>query len=299
MTSSLSEYAALGVQDESPLRPDTYFSSNINGTGLKAMDTLTFAYGFMIGAALTGPAPVGGILSGATAICIGNHTTLTLEGYSGYIKWQSTSDGGSTWAYVTEGIGMQDQYTTPDLMQSMSYRAEVFQPGHEPVFSNSVFVEALPETPTINASGDVLISSAISGNQWYDANGLITGATGQYYFATSAGQYFVVVTIDTCISLPSNTIELITVSLSDQHLNSDYTIYPNPFHDEIVIEAQGQLNSISYKILNAFGQLVQAGLFRGREAISTSYFVPGVYVVAIQDGKVEYRKIVERVRSEK
>lgn len=51
-----------------------------------------------------------------------------------------------------------------------------------------------PTTPTISAAGNTLFSSAPSGNQWFDGNGPIAGATGQSFQPPASGLYYVLVT---------------------------------------------------------------------------------------------------------
>jgi hypothetical protein len=63
-----------------------------------------------------------------------------------------------------------------------------------------------PATPVITANDKVLHSNVASGNQWYNENGLINGATNQDYTVTSDGKYFVIVTASGCSSDSSNII---------------------------------------------------------------------------------------------
>lgn len=64
-----------------------------------------------------------------------------------------------------------------------------------------------PPTPFISQNGIFLTSNSSTGNQWYTtATGLIPGATGQTYTITADGDFYVIVTINGCASIPSNTI---------------------------------------------------------------------------------------------
>jgi Concanavalin A-like lectin/glucanases superfamily len=63
---------------------------------------------------------------------------------------------------------------------------------------------APPTTPTISIAGGTLLSSATTGNQWYDSNGPIAGATGTTFAPGAAGIYFVIATgPNGCPSNPS------------------------------------------------------------------------------------------------
>lgn len=85
----------------------------------------------------------------------------------------------------------------------------------------NVTVAPLPSTPTITAMGKLtfcspgsveLRSSAATGNRWYRNGVVISGATGQSYFATASGSYTVRVYNGSCWSAPS-TAKTVTVKL--------------------------------------------------------------------------------------
>ena len=63
------------------------------------------------------------------------------------------------------------------------------------------------------------------GNQWYNEDGPIPGATGQFFLAVEPGTYYVIVTSDDCASAPSNPIEIMTVGTEDITTESRFKIY--------------------------------------------------------------------------
>lgn len=66
-----------------------------------------------------------------------------------------------------------------------------------------------PAKPLIAHSSydrNMLYSSSPKGNQWYDQEGAIKGATAQTYKVAGYGDYYVIVTLNGCSSEPSNTI---------------------------------------------------------------------------------------------
>ena len=71
------------------------------------------------------------------------------------------------------------------------------QSGYTMDFSPSTATFGMPPA-TITAAGSVLSSNYSTGNQWYYSSSLLTGATSQQYTALVAGDYFVVVTADSC-----------------------------------------------------------------------------------------------------
>ena len=70
------------------------------------------------------PGSIGGIVLGATSTCAGsNNGTLTLSGYTGNIvRWQSSVDGGITWANITN-TSAYNNYS--NLAQTTDFRAVV------------------------------------------------------------------------------------------------------------------------------------------------------------------------------
>ncbi len=77
-----------------------------------------------------------------------------------------------------------------------------------------ITVNAVPEQPTIEQQGDVLVSSAASGNQWYNSTGMIAGATNQSYTPTETDDYYVIVSNEFgCESEPSDSYYFIYTGL--------------------------------------------------------------------------------------
>ncbi|MFZ4399735.1 MAG: DUF2271 domain-containing protein [Bacteroidales bacterium] len=150
-----------------------------------------------------------------------------------------------------------------------------------------------PATPVISLNGNVLHSNATTGNQWYDQNGLLSGAINQNYTPTSNGNYYDIVTINGCSSDTSNQIAITSVGI--ESLNNDKTInvYPNPVSNELIIETKGYINS-GFVILNAIGKTVYKGILSEKNSIQTAAFAPGVYILKLENGKIfEFKKIIK------
>jgi hypothetical protein len=121
-----------------------------------------------------------------------------------------------------------------------------------------VTVHPVPETPVIEQQGNLLVSSATEGNQWYDSQGMINGATAQTFEPTYTDNFYVVVTNSyDCESNPSNGIYFIYTGLIEIAEGRQVSIYPNPFYDHFILDYS--LKSVSHvkiSIFNSYGQLI-------------------------------------------
>lgn len=283
MTSSLTEFSPLGVQIEIPLRPNTYYTSFVNGTGLTPIDTANSTWRFMIGATLNGTPPIAGTASGNTEICAYETASFTLEGYTGFITWQSSPDGLTQWLDVTDGTGATSlQYVTTPLTATTFYRAQVFQPGYEAVYSNIVKADVSPSTPVITSSGDALHSSTTEGNQWFNQDGPIEGATGQDFLALEPGTYYVIVTEGDCVSAPSNSIELLTVSLSNSISREQIILYPNPAAERIYLSGPALSSDTKYTLRAVDGKIIRSEPMVPGDGIPVSQLLPGIYLLILE-----------------
>jgi hypothetical protein len=111
--------------------------------------------------------------------------------------------------------------------------------GCDDTASSTLTVQAAPITPVISGAGNTLVSSYGSGNQWYDQNGLIVGATGASYNPTATGTYYVVVTdINGCASDTSQPWPFLFVGL-DAMGGDGFELHPNPARESVVASWQG------------------------------------------------------------
>ncbi len=91
-----------------------------------------------------------------------------------------------------------------------------------------VSINAIPDAPTITVSGNLLTSSAPTGNQWYYEGTAIAGATGQTYSVTNnTGYYWCRVTIFGCSSPVSNKVWIVVTGEQEMQ-RRNFTIYPVP-----------------------------------------------------------------------
>ncbi len=133
---------------------------------------------------------------------------------------------------------------------------------------DSIFVNVvpLPLTPNIFLQNDTLFSNTISGNQWYNQSGIITGATAQYYIPVATGDYYVIVTNSNgCVSDTSNIIHVIITEIAENNQIPQIKIYPNPTNSQITIELNNN-GDYTIEILNLKGQREQ--IFKTHEPVN-------------------------------
>ncbi len=153
-----------------------------------------------------------------------------------------------------------------------------------------VEVAATPGTPVITLAGSTLVSSADEGNQWYIDGNLIQGATGKEYVPVAAGSYTVIVTLNDCSSLPSNSIYFDPVSVEENITGTSMTVYPNPNAGQFSLK----LFSVQSRICTLEIYNNQGGLVMKQEnlkvegnvivPVSLTSLQPGVYMAVLRNG---------------
>jgi hypothetical protein len=122
----------------------------------------------------------------------------------------------------------------------------------------TVTVKSLPAVPAITATGNVLTSSAATGNQWYVNGNIITGATGQTYTATASGTYAVEVTLNGCSRSSLPFTHTITGIVSPAAWNGEVVVYPNPASKSLFVKNTG-IRKLQLELIDLFGRKVYAG----------------------------------------
>ena len=199
--------------------------------------------------------PDAGLISGESFVCEGSLQTYSitpLPEATSYLwslpsGWTGSSDSSLINAFTGTDAGLVSVIANNSCgVGTLSYL--------------NIAVNLLPPTPTINYALIFINSDASSGNQWYNQDGIINGATGQLFTPIGAGYYYVIVTDENgCVSDTSNIIYYGTTEvnlISDQH--SLYTIYPDPAFDYLKIENSSSNHDMKGKVViyNPQGQLL-------------------------------------------
>jgi len=286
-----------------------------SGTGT-ATYTVTPTSGSCIGATFTLTVTVTsscvpvtvGIQPADKNMCVGSgNATFTIgaTGTAPFIyQWQYNNGG--TWATVTNGIPAGASYTnaTTETLNvtgittagSPQYRCYITNcSSGKTATSNAVTltVNAIPTVPTVTTLiTNALHSDATNGNQWYNQNGLVNGATAQDFTPSSSGDYYVIVTVNGCTSNSSD--HFIYTGIDPIETNKSIKVYPNPVTNELVIEIEGNTTKTDFEVLNSLGQVVFTGNMVEKAIVQTSSFTPGMYLIKLESGKTfEFKKIMK------
>ncbi len=146
-----------------------------------------------------------------------------------------------------------------------------------------------PPVPVITVNADTLFSSAAFSYQWYDSNGLIPGATGNYYVYTGAGNYYVVITDSNGCAASSIVIPVGVHELSLQEIK----ITPNPSDGVITIHFSGvPFQNAFVEVHDGTGRLIKREKLSSLSTTIDLDMSPGIYFVTVQEGLKIFRHLV-------
>lgn len=154
--------------------------------------------------------------------------------------------------------------------------------GCDSIVTLELYVRFRPSKPLVIRVADTLYSSTISGNQWYDLNGLIPGANLRFFVPNVPAKYYARVSQGGCQSEPSDTIDFI--GTANAHvIKPTWRLYPNPVQNYFTVESEEMLSTnYRWRIITMDGKLVEEGI--SSQSIlnfSTEYWSNGVYGIQI------------------
>ncbi|HEX4876473.1 MAG TPA: serine hydrolase [Chitinophagaceae bacterium] len=231
-----------------------------------------------------------GPVSGTGNLCQGtNNITYTVPPIPGATSYTWTLPAGVSGTSNTNSITVNVGATAASGNITVS-GVNSFGPGG----SSSLFitVKPTPAAPVITQNGNTLSSSAPSGNQWYNANGIINGATGSTYAVAVSGSYYCIVTLAGCSSTPSNTINAVVTGVTNTGNGSSWKIFPNPVAGYFFSEIKGMsVINTTLNIYNLAGTLIKTErITRQQQRIDVSLLAGGVYMVELQSGLLRVRQ---------
>ena len=206
-------------------------------------------------------------------VCEGSEICLTAVS-NGVLSW---FESGSTTPLTSNCVEMSEE------TQFIAHTETIYGYLNDTV---NIYTQPLPETPIISLSGLVVQSNYESGNQWYNQDGIIVGADEQFYTVTEDGTYYSIVTIDECSSEPSNEIEVLGTKIKDSERKSQFSIYPNPFSDYLIIQNHNRFDNTSFEIFNSIGESVCKDEFLGKTQINTKELSSGLYLIIFSNTEI-------------
>ena len=184
----------------------------------KILCNITLNCNYTTSPAHIGPAVTIALTSGTNPVCAGTSVTFTA----------TPTNAGATptyqWKVGTTNVGTNSNTFTSTTLATGSVVTCTITPACGAAATSPGITLTVTPLPTITQSGNVLTSSATTGNQWYLNGTIITGATGHTYTVTQIGSYTVIV--GGCTSLPTS---VTTTGVIDNSGNDfSFTTYPNP-----------------------------------------------------------------------
>jgi hypothetical protein len=284
--------------------------TNVKGTYLYALTRVDNANG--CGQTQTGsvtvkvnPIPAAAI-SGSTSVCVGGlPTPVTFTGSNGDAPYTFTyrMNGGAEQQIVTTS-GSSVQLGVPATTAgTFTFTLTGVQDVNGALCKQTVTgsaivtVNAIPAKPLItrDVNGD-LVSSIATGNQWYKDGVLISGATGQTYKPTTAGNYTVVVTQNGCASPTSDAFNFVPTGLTNLGAGQFMHVYPNPAQSVIRLDFRINGAQRITAVLHDLGgkEVWRSNMVTAGSTVPVSQLASGTYLLTTmtEKGKVIHHERV-------
>ncbi len=223
-------------------------------------------------------------------ICRGESSQLNVQVYGG------TGNYNYLWSPADDlnNPNIQNPVATPNESIMYSVTITDMTSGDELLDEMWLVVMEVPEVPTISQVISNLVSNAQFGNQWYNDDGAISGATGQIFTPSVTGNYYSIVTNNFgCQSEKSNVLYFQPTFIDELAEQGSLRVYPNPAMDVVNIDFLVEKSDfVTVSLLNAFGQTMHIEQLKdfSRIGINTikldlSLFSSGVYYIKLQDAE--------------
>ena len=229
-----------------------------------------------------------GTITGYTNVCQGQSAVV-------YTVQPITNATSYIWTLPNGVIGTSTTNTITVDYSIAATSGDITVCGHNSVGNGSIAtlsitVKPVPPTPVITQNGNILTSSAVTGNQWYNSTGPISGSISQNYTATTDGSYYVIVTVNGCSSSQSNTINVSGTIISEILEDSPFYIYPNPATDFLVFEAKSE--GIA-EIYNSQSKIIFQKKISDRFVLNLNNIPKGFYLCRLRnDNNISYYKLI-------
>jgi hypothetical protein len=254
-------------QTYKPLVPGNYA---VNATNNGCTSTMSVAYFFVPAPAIT--MDPNGVICPGKLVVLTSSATDNNQWYKNGVK----IDGATARTYQA---GVAGEYTVTTAVNNVTSAQSA---------RATVITGVAPAKPIITVSGGDLFSNASQGNQWYENDIIIAGATGNTYKPTRNGYYSVVVTAAgyTC-SAVSDKLYFTITSIIDIDGTHYLKLSPNPASGYVILNHDlASTTVVHVQILDLNGRVFGTynNLTDGSQ-LNISGLAGGVYVVKITDPK--------------
>ena len=215
---------------------------------------------------------------GDTLICINSLNTYSTISLPGAISYNWTLPSGWTGSSTSNYINCTSNTSGGTITVSANNVCG------EASTSVSNYLNVLSiSTPLISLeNNNTLHSSSTEGNQWYNQDGIISGATNQDYTVIENGEYYVIVSSNNCHSNMSNTVNVSLTTINDNSIDNTISIYPNPTEENFIISVGGKrITKGEIIIYNTNGKAVKHCNISNNTSINVSDLLKGIYYVRI------------------
>ncbi len=232
-----------------------------------------------------------GAITGSTPVCAGSTQTYSIAAVTGAVSYNWTLPGGWTGTSSTNSITVIVGTSGGNISVSATNGC-----GTSLAQGMVVAVNPLPAVPTITVAGNVLQSSATSGNQWNLNGNPVSGATSQFFTMTGPGFYSVTVTDANGCS--SNSLAFNNTGINESELDNIFISYPNPSHDVVNIKVMTNKTVDAAYITNILGKTVKVISAKNMKAndsnaVDVKDLSQGIYFLSLQvEGRMVTRKII-------
>jgi uncharacterized repeat protein (TIGR03803 family) len=215
----------------------------------------------------------------------------------------ATSDAGLDVQLESLSQNISINGTTLTILSAGVARVRAIQQGNN-LYLAAASVEVSfcinPRKPSVTATGIganiSLQSSNNSGNQWYQNNDIISGATQPIFAPDEAGTYTVITTVEGCSGIGSDPYEFIITGISNDPMTQVH-VYPNPVTGILHVQLTGyRSNEVTIELLNSLGQIVEVRKTKdSNSVIDVTTYTPGLYFIkVIQEKRITMRKVLKQ-----
>ncbi|MBL4704490.1 MAG: T9SS type A sorting domain-containing protein, partial [Flavobacteriales bacterium] len=158
--------------------------------------------------------------------------------------------------------------------------------GCDSTITTNVVVNALPIITTTTSTTEILSDQSGAAYQWFDCSTgfiAIVGENGQSFTPTTSGFYAVQVDLNSCVD--TSACQLFSIVGVAEFEGDDFSIYPNPVVDLLIVESNNTEPNASYTIYDIGGKVVLKGGLSERTVIDTERLMSGVYFIEIGIGR--------------